>query len=91
MSTNIILSVLVFLLSPKRHADFCFKPSGLFFFLGEAKGVGDPNDILQNVRSMLGGDCKIRCIASNRQLFPQIGLHLEANKNAVFHYSLYIV
>ncbi len=28
--------------------------------------------------------CKIHCIASNRKLFPQVGLHLEANKNAVF-------
>ncbi len=32
MSTNILLAMLGFLLSPKRHADFCFKPSGLFFF-----------------------------------------------------------
>ncbi len=45
---------------------------------------GDPNDILQNVGSMLGGDYKIPCIASNRQLFPQVGLYLEANKNAIF-------
>ncbi len=45
---------------------------------------GGPNDILQNVGSMQGGDCKIPCIASNIQLLPQVGLHLEANKNAVF-------
>ncbi len=44
---------------------------------------GGPNDILQNVGSMLGGDCKIPCIESNRQLFPQVWLHLEANQNAV--------
>ncbi len=32
VSTNILLSMLGFLLSQKRHADFCFKPSGLFLF-----------------------------------------------------------
>ncbi len=31
MSTNILLAMLGFPLSQKRHADFCFKPSGLFF------------------------------------------------------------
>ncbi len=30
VSTNILLAMLEFALSPKRHADFCFKPSGLF-------------------------------------------------------------
>ncbi len=58
--------------------------SSTFFFLGEAKWMGGPNDILQNVGSMLDGDCKIPSTASNRQLFLQVGLHLQANKNAVF-------
>ncbi len=31
VSTNILLAMLGFPLSPKRHADFCFKPSQLFF------------------------------------------------------------
>ncbi len=31
VSTNILLAILGFPLSPKRHADFCFKPSWLFF------------------------------------------------------------
>ncbi len=30
VSTNILLAMLGFPLSQKRHADFCFKPSGLF-------------------------------------------------------------
>ncbi len=35
--TNIlhVLAMLGFLLSQKRHADFCFKPSGLFFFFDD--------------------------------------------------------
>ncbi len=59
--------------------------SSTFSFLGEAKWMVGANDILQNVGSMLGADCKIPCIMSNRQLFPKLGLHLEANKNVVFH------
>ncbi len=31
VSTNILLAMLGFPLSQKRHADFCFKPSRLFF------------------------------------------------------------
>ncbi len=31
VSTNILLAMLGFLLSKKGHADFCFKPNGLFF------------------------------------------------------------
>ncbi len=54
------------------------------FLFGRSKMDVGPNDILQNVGSMQGGDCKIPCIASNIQLLPQVGLHLEANKNAVF-------
>ncbi len=56
-----------------------FKTS-IFFFLGEAKWMGGANDIRQNVGSMQGVNCKIPCIASNRQLFPQVGLHLEKIK-----------
>ncbi len=33
VSTNILLAMLGFPLSEKRHADFCFKPSGLFFII----------------------------------------------------------
>ncbi len=32
--TNILLAMLGFPLSQKRHADFCFKPSRLFFYAG---------------------------------------------------------
>ncbi len=37
VSTNILLAMLGFPLSQKRHADFCFKPSGLFFL---TKAIG---------------------------------------------------
>ncbi len=33
VSTNILLAMFGFPLSQKRHADFFFKPSGLFFFI----------------------------------------------------------
>ncbi len=44
--------------------------------------MGGANGILQNVGSMLGGDCKIPCITINKQLFPQVGLYLKANKDS---------
>ncbi len=57
--------------------------SSTFFFLGEAKWMG-----VHMIFFKMWGACwvvtKIPCIASNRQLFPQVGLYLEANKNAIF-------
>ncbi len=40
MFTNILLAMLRFLLSPKRLADFCFKPIKLFFFLCHSTARG---------------------------------------------------
>ncbi len=37
VSTNILLAMLGFPLSPKRHADFCFKPSRLFLYCNHQK------------------------------------------------------
>ncbi len=42
VSTNILLAILGFLLSQKRHADFCFKPSQLFFMNKEVHGMNTP-------------------------------------------------